>query len=222
MATAEAPVLLFTDSDCRPANDWVAKMLSALERAPVVGGSVEFSLTGNRWAIADNIASFHELLADRPAGSDSTRPVGSLNLGIRRQAWERVGPFDEELVTSEDYDWILRARDEGLEVYFEPAARVEHADVRSDRRAVEDHATWYGSHFHAFCRKHPGAFGTGPTWRSRRRLASTRLLKSWISSLQIFLRHRQLRGAWRALPGVVAFKMAWYRTILDHWQDPVR
>jgi hypothetical protein len=28
-----------------------------------------------------------------------------------------------------------------------------------------------------------------------------------------------LRPAWRTLPGVVAFKMAWYRTILEHWQD---
>ena len=55
--------------------------------------------------------------------------------------------------------------------------------------------------------------------KSRRRLAMTRPLKAWISSLQIFAGHPDLRPAWRAFPGVVAFKMAWYRTILDHWQD---
>lgn len=217
---AHGQKVLFTDADCRPATDWAERLVAALDHAPIVGGSVRFSLTGNRWAVADNIASFHELLADRPASSDSAQPVGSLNLGVQRQAWDEVGPFDEELITSEDYDWILRARAHGLKVLFEPSAQVEHADVRADRHALEQHAAWYGRHFNAFCRKHPGVFDSGPTWRSRHRLTMTRPLKSWISSLQIFLAHPQLRPAWRAFPGVVAFKMAWYRTILDHWQDP--
>lgn len=217
---ARSQKILFTDADCRPATDWAALLVAALDRSPVVGGSVRFSLTGNRWAVADNIASFHELLGDRPAGSGSAQPVGSLNLGVQRQAWGQVGPFDEDLITSEDYDWILRARAAGLEVYFEPSAQVEHADVRADRQALEKHAAWYGRHFNTFRRKHPQVFDRGPTWQSRQRLAMTRPLKAWISSLQIFVDHPQLRAAWRALPGVVAFKMAWYRTILDHWQDP--
>lgn len=218
---ALGPVILFTDADCRPAETWVSTMLGALEGSPVVGGSVRFSLSGNRWAVADNIASFHELLDDRPAGSDSAQPVGSLNLGVRGEVWDRVGLFDEDLITSEDFDWILRARDQGLEVYFEPKARVEHADVRADRRALEEHASWYGRHFHTFCQKHPGVFGSGPSWRTRRRLAMTRPFKASISTLQIFLNHPQLRSAWRAIPGVVIFKMTWYRTILDHWPDTV-
>jgi len=212
--------ILFTDADCRPAPGWAGILVAALESSPIAGGSVRFSLSGNRWAVADNIASFHELLSDRPAGSDSAQPVGSLNLGVRREAWNQVGPFDEDLITSEDYDWILRARAQGQEVYFEPSAAVEHADVRTDRRALERHAAWYGRHFNAFRRHHPGVFDSGPSWQSRRRLAMTRPLKAWISSLQIFLDHPQLRPAWRAFPGVVAFKMTWYRTVIDHWQDP--
>jgi GT2 family glycosyltransferase len=212
--------LLFTDADCRPSPEWAARLLQTLDRAPVAGGSVRFSLTGNRWAVADNIASFSELLSDRPAGNQSNRPVGSLNLGLTRSAWDRVGPFDEELITSEDYDWILRARAEGLGIFFEPAAQVEHADVRLDRPALEAHAAWYGRHFNAFRRKHRGVFDSGPTWQSRNRLAMTRPLKAWVSSIQIFLDHPMLRPAWQALPGVVAFKMTWYQTILDHWQDP--
>lgn len=217
---ARADRVLFTDADCRPDEHWVELLVAALERSPVAGGSVRFSLTGNRWAVADNIASFHELLADRPAGVSSNQPVGSLNMAVRRAAWNEVGPFDEELITSEDYDWILRARARNQEIYFEPAAVVEHADVRADRQALIRHAVWYGSHFRAFCGKHPGVFDRGPTWKSRRRLALTYPLKSWIAGLRIFLAHPQLRPAWRVLPAVVAFRQAWYRTILDHWQDP--
>ena len=216
---ADGEHILFTDADCQPATDWASRLLGTLQHAPIAGGSVSFSLTGNRWAVADNIASFNELLSDRPAGSHPHRPVGSLNLGVSRRAWQQVGPFDEELATSEDYDWILRARAAGLEVLFDPAARVEHADVRANRQALEAHAAWYGRHFNAFCRKHPGVFNSGPTWENRRRLALTYPIKAWVSSLQIFFEHPSLRPAWQTLPAVVAFKLAWYRTILEHWQD---
>lgn len=217
---ARSEKILFTDADCRPDTNWVSQLVARLDDSPVVGGSVRFALTGNRWAIADNIASFNELLGDRPRGTGSQQPVGSLNLGVRREAWNQVGPFDEALITSEDYDWILRARAAGLQVFFEPSAQVEHADVRADRQALERHATWYGRHFNAFRHKHPRVFDAGPTWQSRRRLALTRPLKAWISTLQIFFDHPVLRPAWRALPGVVVFKMTWYQTVLEHWQDP--
>jgi GT2 family glycosyltransferase len=218
ISAAKGERLLFTDADCRPMGNWMEQLCSALKRSPVVGGSVRFPLTGNRWAVGDNIASFHELLEDRPPGRNQG-PVGTLNLGFSRQAWDRVGPFDTALVTSEDYDWFLRARAEGLDVYFEPTAVVEHAPVRSSRPELEAHATWYGNHFLQFCQKHPGAFGKGPTWRSRRALATTRPLKAWFSAIQIFTRHPMLRTAWRALPAVITFKSAWYSAILNSWQD---
>lgn len=214
--TARGDLLLFTDADCRPAGDWIRRLGAALDEYPVVGGGVRFSLTGNRWAVGDNIASFHELLADRPAAT-SSGPVGTLNLGLRRAAWDRVGGFDEGLVTSEDYDWYLRARAEGLDVRFEPKALVEHADVRGSRADVEGHATWYGRHFLQFCVKHPGVFATGPTWSSRRALAATLHVKSVLTALGIFARHPILRPAVRAFPVVVLFKAAWYRAVLATW-----
>ncbi|MEA2695285.1 MAG: hypothetical protein QOJ16_4672, partial [Acidobacteriota bacterium] len=152
VAAARGSRFLFVDADCRPAPGWVAALAAALDRSPVAGGAVtfpRFRRGGNRWALADNIASFHELLPDRPAEADSRLPLGSLNLGVRRDAWEKVGPFDEELPTSEDHDWVLRARRLGLATAFVPAALVEHAAVRTSRRALVEHAAWYGAHFHA-------------------------------------------------------------------------
>jgi len=134
VAAARGQRLLFTDADCRPAVGWVRQLAAALDDAPVAGGAVTFARCPRRggsgtertdrtdrtdrneglWALADNIASFHPLLGDRPAEADTRRPLGSLNLAVRRDAWERVGPFDEGLPTSEDHDWVLRARAAGL------------------------------------------------------------------------------------------------------------
>jgi hypothetical protein len=40
-------------------------------------------------------------------------------------------------------------------------------------------------------------------------------LKAWSGALAIFLAHPSLLPCWSALPGVAAFRRAWYRAILD-------
>jgi len=245
VAAASGERLLFTDADCRPAAGWVRRLAAALDSAPVAGGAVTFPRPGSGgsgrrgggpggtgaggtsgtgggpglWALADNIASFHPLLADRSAEADTRRPLGSLNLAVTRAAWERVGPFDERLPTSEDHDWVWRARAAGLATAFVPAALVEHAAVRASRGDVEAHAAWYGAHFRQFAARHPSAFAGGPTWASRRRLRRAAPLKAWTGAAAIFLRHPSLLPCWRALPAVAAFRRAWYQAILDGWTD---
>jgi GT2 family glycosyltransferase len=250
VAAARGARLLFTDADCRPAAGWTRQLAAALDATPVAGGAVTFPRPGcggggtghggtghggtghdgadrggtdrgaGRWALADNIASFHPLLADRPAEADTRRPLGSLNLAVTRAAWERVGPFDESLPTSEDHDWVWRARAAGLATAFVPAAVVEHAAVRASRRDLEAHAAWYGAHFRQFVARHPGAFAGGPSWASRRRLRRAAPLKAWTGAVAIFLRHPSLLSCWRALPAVAAFRRAWYQAILDAWTEP--
>lgn len=222
VAGATGERLLFVDSDCAPRPGWAAALEAALVRAPVAGGAVTFDLDADRWSLADNIAAFHELLGDRPAEAASQRPLGSLNLAVRRDAWDAVGPFDEALPTSEDFDWILRARAAGLPTAFVPAAVVEHLPARRDRAALVAHATWYGRHFNDFRRKHPGLLDRGPTWRTRGRLRATATLKSLLGAAAIYRRHPSLRGSLRAFPGVVAFKRAWYRAVLDTWPTEAR
>lgn len=217
VAEARGERIFFTDADCLPLPGWLAGLDRGLDAAPVAGGAVTFSRGGGRWALADNIASFHELLPDRPAERDTRRPLGSLNLACTRAAWEVVGGFDESLTTSEDHDWVLRARRAGVATAFVPGAVVEHAAVRGSLAEVEAHAAWYGAHFHRFRARHPEAFGTGPTWASRERLARAAPVKAVASAVGIFLRHPRLLTSLHALPGVVAFKRAWYRAVLESW-----
>jgi GT2 family glycosyltransferase len=222
VAAARGDRFLFIDADCRPARGWLATLAATLDTAPVAGGAVTFPIARdatNDWALADNISSFHELLGDRPAEADTRRPLGSLNLAVRREAWDLVGPFDETLPTSEDHDWVLRARGAGLATAFVPNAVVEHAAVRASRRELEQHAAWYGRHFHRFRALHPGVFDAGPTWRTSARLRLAAPLKAVTGALAIYRRHpTALRGCWRAFPGVVAFRRAWYRAVLEGWE----
>ena len=217
---ARGELLAFTDADCAPRPGWLRRLSGALGRRPVVGGAVTFELDANRWAVADNIASFHDLLADRAAADDTTGPLGTLNLAARRDVWETVGPFDAALETSEDFDWVLRARAKGVATAFDPRALVEHAAVRSSRAELEGHAAWYGRHFPRFRARHPGVFDRGPTWRHRALFRAAAPLKARVQARRIFGRHPQLAAAREAaFAGVVAFYRAWYRAVAEAWHD---
>jgi GT2 family glycosyltransferase len=136
---------------------------------------------------------------------------------VRRTAWERIGGFDEALPTSEDFDWILRARAAGLATAFVPAARVEHLPARPDRAALLAHATWYGRHFNDFRRKHPGLLDRGPSWRSRTRLQRTAALKSIVAALGIFRGIARSVAACELFPVSSPSSARGYQAIVDTW-----
>lgn len=83
---------------------------------------------------------------------------GSL-LAVRREAWERAGPFDEGFpLFFEETDWLLRVQQRGLPAWYVPAAEAVHLHGRSSaaearsRQWFEESARrfrerWYGVWF---------------------------------------------------------------------------
>jgi GT2 family glycosyltransferase len=71
-------------------------------------------------------------LADGPL---STPWLSGGLLAIRRDAWESVGPFDEEYrLYFEETDWLMRLAARGLESRWVPAARAVHLYAQSALR----------------------------------------------------------------------------------------
>jgi len=84
---------------------------------------------------------------------------GSL-LAIRRDAWKRVGPFDEGFrLFFEETDWLLRARRLRLRSEYVPAAEAVHlynqSAVREGRARL-----WFEESARRFRRLHYGAWFT--------------------------------------------------------------
>src|SRR3569833_651053 len=79
-------------------------------------------------------------LADQPAGAF---------LMFRREAWLRVGGFDENFwpVWFEDVDFCARLKGAGYRIWYEPAARAIHAGGHSVREIpfAEKEKYWYAS-----------------------------------------------------------------------------
>jgi hypothetical protein len=79
-------------------------------------------------------------------------------LAVRRDAWERVGPFDEGFrLYFEETDWLHRCRDAGLTSCFVPRATALH---RYNQSAVQQPLapTWLAESAERFERRHHGAW----------------------------------------------------------------
>ena len=120
VAHCRAPRLLFCDADDLVGDEWVRSMVTALDSAAVVTGSLEIdSLNSDTMAASrgpGTAPSFYGFYNVAAGG----------NLGMRRTAWERVGPLDAELPSLEDQDWSLRAWLAGIEITHVPDAVIHY------------------------------------------------------------------------------------------------
>jgi GT2 family glycosyltransferase len=157
--------------------------------------------------LSDNLSMFHEFDAAAPPGPRPYLPT--LNLSVRREAFEAAGPMDPRLPRGEDLEWTIRLASKGHRPYFEPAARIWHRPARATVRAM-----W--AHWHASGRwlvgvrgRHPEVFGP-PTWLYRP--IALRLLSPFIAAWITGRLYRPGAPGWRhpaTLPAVFATKVAW-------------
>jgi GT2 family glycosyltransferase len=76
------------------------------------------------------------------------QPAGAF-LMFRRDAWEKVGGFDEQFypIWFEDVDFCKRLRDDGYHVYYDPRAAATHLGGHSIQKILlqKRELYWYGS-----------------------------------------------------------------------------
>jgi GT2 family glycosyltransferase len=132
---ARAPLLLFTDDDCRARPDLFVALrrhAAALDPPYALGGRV---LQGDpldrpfTLRLADTPEAFHR---DRPPGGF----LQGCNLALHRDAVDAVGLFDEvlgagaPLRSGEDTDYLVRCHLAGVPILYEPDLVVWHEHGR--------------------------------------------------------------------------------------------
>jgi GT2 family glycosyltransferase len=122
VAATGAALLAFTDADCRPRPDWLARLAEPLRRGePLVAGRVVVT-TG---AAPNAVERFESLWRFRDDPQRGWAPTA--NLGMRREAFDAIGGFDARFRhIGEDVDLCLRAGAAGFPLGRCPAAVVEH------------------------------------------------------------------------------------------------
>jgi succinoglycan biosynthesis protein ExoA len=135
--TARGDYIVRLDAHSVPAQDYVARSISALESelGDNVGGLWEIQPGSDTWQ-ARSIAR----AAAHPLGVGDARyrvggraqEVDTVPFGaFRRSLIERIGNFDETLLTNEDYEFNTRIRKAGGKIWFDPGIKSRYIARRS-------------------------------------------------------------------------------------------
>lgn len=126
---ARGEIIVRSDAHSKPYPDYVANSVKALEQGlgDNVGGVWEVHPGAQTWAAESiAVAASHKLgvgdamyrLAASAAEVD-TVPFGS----FRRSLFEKIGMYNEALLTNEDYEFNARIRKSGGRVWLDPSIR---------------------------------------------------------------------------------------------------
>lgn len=148
---AEGEVIIRLDAHSAPKPDYVERCLSVLEATGAANaGGVWIIQPGAQTWVARSIAA----AASHPLGAGDARyrisgepgPVDTVPFGAFRREWlEKVGPFNEELLTNEDYEYNVRIKKAGGQIWFDPSIRsiyFAQLDLRSLARQYWRYGFW--------------------------------------------------------------------------------
>jgi glycosyltransferase involved in cell wall biosynthesis len=120
---ARGELIAFIDADCVPSESWLERGLALLDagEADVLAGHIDVALPRASPAALADATHYYNQQRYVAEGFGATG-----NLWVRREILERVGPFDEHLDRSEDYDFGRRAVAAGAHLVYAPDVVVRH------------------------------------------------------------------------------------------------
>ncbi|MBD2325439.1 glycosyltransferase [Alkalinema sp. FACHB-956] len=127
ICAANAPLLAFTDADCRPEPTWLERLMQPFENPAIglVAGEVQ-ALPGS--SLLEQYADRQETLSQKHTLAHPFCPYGqTANLALRRSLLESVGLFRPYLTTGGDADLCWRIlRETACQWHFAESAIVRH------------------------------------------------------------------------------------------------
>ncbi|MGB3700843.1 MAG: glycosyltransferase family 2 protein [Anaerolineales bacterium] len=160
---ARGDYIIRLDAHSIPAEDYIARCVAALDAklGDNVGGLWEIQPGGNTWQ-ARSIAR----AATHPLGVGDARyrvggtaqEVDTVPFGaFQRSLTDRVGKFDESLLTNEDYEFNTRIRRMGGKIWFDPAIKSKYI-ARQNLKALARQYWRYGYWKVRMLRRYPESF----------------------------------------------------------------
>jgi GT2 family glycosyltransferase len=157
-ALANGEILVFTDDDCAPDPEWLARfhpLFLKAEYAAACGPNLPPPPQTWEGAIVNSArgAPSHVMLDDEEA-----EHLPGCNLAVRKSAFVAIGGFDEQFQTAgDDVDFCWRLRDAGFRLGFVPGAFVWHWRRPSILKFFQQQRG-YGRAERLLLAKHPARF----------------------------------------------------------------
>lgn len=125
---ATGEIILFTDADCVPGENWVANMVGSFEGDPGVTGVKGVYRTRQRDLTARFVQLEFEFKYERMKQQDRIFFIDTYSAGYRRHIFLESGGFDTgfPVASTEDIELSFRLAAKGYRMVFNPRAYVYH------------------------------------------------------------------------------------------------
>jgi len=128
---AKGKYIAFTDSDCIVSKDWLKNLIEIFMHFPdasEAGGPNTFDRT--KWLSRGVQKVFEKSIGSHYAKSHNkitkVSHASSCNLAIKKDVFEELGGFNDELFPGEDIEFDSRLIKTGHKIYFTPKATLVH------------------------------------------------------------------------------------------------
>lgn len=133
---ARGNVLSFIDADCIPDTNWISAGVAALKNldgCAIVGGEVEFVISREPTSVElyQYVCGFMQRENIKYQGF-----TGNGNLFVEKAQINKIGLYNENLLSGGDREWCWRARHCGVPVVYAPDARVTTTPRKSLAGAI--------------------------------------------------------------------------------------
>jgi glycosyltransferase involved in cell wall biosynthesis len=117
---ANGEIIVFTDAGCRPEAEWLSRLLRPLQEGEQVTAGLALTASGDLglYGRATELMRTSPYLTECP----------TINLAFRREAFDKVGGFDESFAYGSDVDFSWRLIDAGYRIRSVPDAVVLRHD----------------------------------------------------------------------------------------------
>lgn len=149
-------ILLFTDADCAPVDDWIEQMIAPLSNDSIVGVKGAY-LTHQTGPMARFVQLEYEDKYDHMARQEYIDFIDTYSAGYRRNVFVTNGGFDPSFpeASVEDQEFSFRLARQGYKMVFVPGARVYHWGHARDPRTYLRSKFGIGYWKVAVHRRHP-------------------------------------------------------------------
>jgi GT2 family glycosyltransferase len=138
-------IIVFTDAGCRPEPGWLKNLIYPLSRGEQV--------TAGPAVIVPHYPEFSGRAMEPVRSPDYLTECPTINMAFFREAYEKIGGFDEQFSYGSDIDFTWRLVDSGYRIRSVPEAVVIRQDLGSWRRQLRRSYTYgrararlYGKH----------------------------------------------------------------------------
>lgn len=124
---ARGEIVLFTDDDCEPVEDWIERMLAPFQREEIVGVKGVY-LTRQQGLVPRFVQLEFEDKYDRMARDEYIDFIDTYCAGYRKSILIENNGFDTTfpVASTEDQELSFRLARQGCKMVFEPGAKVYH------------------------------------------------------------------------------------------------